>query len=509
MKDENSKKYAWLNSIVLMILCFAMLMGTTFAWFTDTVSTGKNVVKSGTLDVDLIHVRGNEEGEDISLSEETGHLVFDYDKWEPGYTQVETLKVINQGNLALRFTLRSSIPKDTSEDNSTGVSLAEVIDVYVYPGDREPESFEEVQTTWVNTGTLADLLEQDDEKDGMAWGVILPVDSDGKILPGYLEEGVSVENNQWLSAGSSTMSIALHMQESADNRYQGLDLGDMYLTLEATQWTYEEDSFDHLYDASASEDDWIYVYTGEQLKSALELDSDAKIKVMRDLNVSGSAAVTGTMFLDLNGYTVRDERENGGQGIWVQSDGNVTITGNGTWLKTNHAGNMFYVDGGFTIMNGRFAYTPYVFGENCGHSGGDSSHAKDIQNPQKLGSIICGRKGTQYNGVCKIYDGYFDSGIQNPEKVTEHSFADGVDLGNDDNMYPLLNSNESHLLELKIYGGTFMSADPAGGDANGPVLFLEGQTVRYEVPEGYTIRKESPTSGADLRTYYTVSYRAQ
>ena len=53
MTKTNSKK-ALLSSAFALVLSAAMLIGTTFAWFTDTASTGVNKIVSGNLKVDII-----------------------------------------------------------------------------------------------------------------------------------------------------------------------------------------------------------------------------------------------------------------------------------------------------------------------------------------------------------------------------------------------------------------------------------------------------------------------
>ena len=63
MTKKKQTKRALLSSIVSLILCFTMLLGTTFAWFTDTASTGRNVIKSGNLDIELYYKTSLEDEE--------------------------------------------------------------------------------------------------------------------------------------------------------------------------------------------------------------------------------------------------------------------------------------------------------------------------------------------------------------------------------------------------------------------------------------------------------------
>ncbi len=53
MNESTKTKKALRGSLFALFLCIVLLIGTTFAWFTDTASTGVNKIQSGTLDVEL------------------------------------------------------------------------------------------------------------------------------------------------------------------------------------------------------------------------------------------------------------------------------------------------------------------------------------------------------------------------------------------------------------------------------------------------------------------------
>ena len=53
MNNTKTTKKALFSSVVALVLCFTMLLGTTFAWFTDSVTSANNVIQSGNLDVVL------------------------------------------------------------------------------------------------------------------------------------------------------------------------------------------------------------------------------------------------------------------------------------------------------------------------------------------------------------------------------------------------------------------------------------------------------------------------
>ena len=101
---KRTTKHALLTSVMSLILCFAMLLGTTFAWFTDTASTAVNRIQAGNLDVQLLGADGNSlEGQTLSWQKAAGHENESL-LWEPGCTyNLTPFKIKNNGNLALKY----------------------------------------------------------------------------------------------------------------------------------------------------------------------------------------------------------------------------------------------------------------------------------------------------------------------------------------------------------------------------------------------------------------------
>lgn len=99
MTNSKQTKRALLSSVMALLLCFTMLLGTTFAWFTDTASTSVNTIQAGTLDVVLEMKDG-----DNWVSAEGKTLCFTENYWEPGCTySLPELRIRNNGNLALKY----------------------------------------------------------------------------------------------------------------------------------------------------------------------------------------------------------------------------------------------------------------------------------------------------------------------------------------------------------------------------------------------------------------------
>ena len=220
MTRTQTLKHRLISSLMVIVMLTASFVGTTFAWFTDEVTSAGNKIESGNLLIDLIH---EDENGPVSLKENTDHKPFNYDNWEPGYTEVETFKIKNYGSLALRYRFSIEVAAGTAVLGKNGENLADVIDVYLLEGDASVSSFDEITaagSAWVNKGTLTKVME-----------------NPASFLGGTMQSG-----------DEKSLKIALHMQESAGNEYQSLSVGDIYINLVATQWTYEGDSFDDQYD---------------------------------------------------------------------------------------------------------------------------------------------------------------------------------------------------------------------------------------------------------------------
>ena len=102
MKTTTSTKKAFFLAVLSTLLCVSMLIGTTFAWFTDTASTAVNKIQAGNLDIELEYSKDFSEWKKVN---DTTKVFEESTLWEPGRTEVVYLRVKNAGNLALNYTL--------------------------------------------------------------------------------------------------------------------------------------------------------------------------------------------------------------------------------------------------------------------------------------------------------------------------------------------------------------------------------------------------------------------
>ena len=219
MTQTKTSKRALLTSALSLLLCCTMLIGTTWAWFTDSVTSAGNKIQSGTLQVDLLVKGGNTDYTEYTSVKTDNKPIFNYDLWEPGYTLVTNAKVVNNGTLALKYTL-----KFVSADNIASQKLAEVIDVYYSPSEVTVASRDDIASLNY-LGTLKDVFTQ----------------GEAVVMNDNLEPK-GKENCEDFA------TIVLKMKEEAGNEYQNQTISTFDIQLLATQWTYENDTFDNLYD---------------------------------------------------------------------------------------------------------------------------------------------------------------------------------------------------------------------------------------------------------------------
>jgi len=292
---RKSTKKALLLSAVSLFASIAMLVGSTFAWFTDSVTSSGNKIVSGTLELDLsVLEKDNTTWTSVKTSKAP---IFNYEKWEPGYTEVKILKVENLGSLALKW-------KATFKSANPLGKLAEVIDVYVMPGVTQYSTDRTVINSWNKAGTLKEFTNT------------LSTTTYGQLTA----EGTANDE--------ATLGLAFKMQETAGNEYQDEVLGAFDIAILATQLNSESDSFDTTYDINAEYDEStntpappvVYVSTAAELKAALNpnisndaavviLNSDVTLADGEDWTPLDLEAYTGTVrniIIDGQGHTIKN-----------------------------------------------------------------------------------------------------------------------------------------------------------------------------------------------------------
>lgn len=249
-------KKALMMSIFSMVLCMAMLMGTTFAWFTDTAGTGVNIVKAGNLDVELQVLENNnwEKAEGRSLTFDNAQ---DKIYWEPGCTHsLPKLRVVNTGDLALKYRIEI-----------TGIKGNEGLNEYI---------------KWTIT---------EENKAGV------DINNDPDALK---------EKKLAAGEGGTPFTITGCMENDAPDSCQGMRIDKIGITVFATQDTVEADSNGTDYDADASYGRTVTVKDKDDFTKAVkEAWQGDTIKLEKDIDLESSkVSITNILSIDLNGYTL-------------------------------------------------------------------------------------------------------------------------------------------------------------------------------------------------------------
>ncbi len=218
-KTGRVTKRTLIASVLALSVSATMLIGTSYAWFTDSVASTGNIIKTGNLNIDL-GIKTKTDNDYVSVKENPGKKAFDYVLWEPGYTEWVNAKVSTTGNLALKYTM-TIVPNGEVSD------LADVIDVYYVPA--------EVNKTGNRATDLANLNKLGTLRQAISGEIVI----NDTLIP--------AEDNK-----EDFATLALHMQETAGNEYQNMSIGtDFSLKILAMQLNYESDSFDADYDKDA------------------------------------------------------------------------------------------------------------------------------------------------------------------------------------------------------------------------------------------------------------------
>ena len=256
MTSRKSTKRALITSALAILMCVAMLIGTTFAWFTDTASTGVNKIVSGNLKVDIIGEESDSHIDKLDFTKATGaggeNLL-----WEPGCRYLtKGFRIANNGNLALKW--KAEINKDNITDGQVegstiakdGKSLLDVIDFYV-------------------------VTSTDENADAVAI----------ENFTGNLAKG----------AKSRVYYIKGVMKTTAGNDYQDLTLDGITITVYATQDTVENDSFNNQYDKDAEYPAIVSEIATKYKADASVVPAGFEVDEKKNTDHDGTNNITGTI----------------------------------------------------------------------------------------------------------------------------------------------------------------------------------------------------------------------
>ena len=419
--NKKATKRALLTSVMALVMCVVMLVGTTFAWFTDTASTAVNKIQAGNLDVDIVD-ENNISLDGKSLSFVKAGAATDAETailWEPGATFfTQGFKIVNNGNLALKYKV-------------------------------------------VVSGTTGDakLLE------AIKFDVVEAKTKDAAAVS-FANESNLLPNATAPAAGDVYYYLRGHMKEEAGNEYKNLTLDGISITVYATQYTYEKDSFDELYDANAGKD--TAYYTLAEFNALTEIPEGVK-----NVHIALGAVSLKDGSVVIGNDNLRDKY---GRGI---SNGEITYT--------DKAGINLIIDGG-TIKDG--PAVDHAADNKIAFKIPDKSTVtfKNVKIEGFFGLTSAGEDnpyGTPMHGkVASVtFDGCtFDAlWLQDGQFYTSQITIKNSTFNKHENSVYFSNTNPLWFKNIGQNGGTNVSIDNCVFNTNRPVKVVEqevsGQTV--------------------------------
>lgn len=229
---KTSTKRSLIMSLLSMVICIVMLIGSTFAWFTDSAVFENNVIKAGNLDMEVEYSLDGKEWKSLDGAED----LFSKGLWEPGHTEVVALKIENKGTLTFKYNVNMNIASEVEGTNVYGEAfkLSEILEVSTYvmdggaPGDALIGGFFKSEEGYGYTAPVAfksaELIQQD-----------MPVlaNDTGSYVVIKVDMPETVGNEANYKTGTTAPSI------------------NFGVNVVATQFTSENDTFGSQYDKDA------------------------------------------------------------------------------------------------------------------------------------------------------------------------------------------------------------------------------------------------------------------
>lgn len=447
MNNTKTTKRALLSSVMAMLICVAMLIGTTFAWFTDTASTAVNKIQAGTLRIGLEMKDDsgnwvNAEGKTLQFKV-NGQIPAEGTQilWEPGCTyELPTLRIINYGNLALKYKV-----------TITGIK---------------------------GSAKLNDAIE---------WTI-------GDVALGTEQRLAVGHNNEFTISGN--------MKEDAGNEYQGLSIDGIGITVVATQDTVEYDSNNNIYDTDAT-----YLNTDAQGNNYFISNANELVYFAKTVNVDGETyagkTVKLTADIDLAGkiwIPVGQTQVSSFQGTFDGQDHTIkNMTVNYTGTNSNYACGLFgwielHNGAPIVIQNVKFdnanvtgiKYTGVVAGYAHGASGAEIkncvvTNSTVTSNSKNAGGII----------------GYMGTGVLTGNTVSGCTISAKYDVGGIANsVQPVVTFQNNKVENTNIYYAEDQTYDAAG-------IFVCGKV------SGITIDNTNTSSNVTVNKLVAVSTAEQ
>ena len=444
MTKSKHTKRALFMSALSMLMCMAMLVGSTFAWFTDSVTSGKNKIVAGNLAVELEY---SLDGENWAAVDENTNMFKEGALWEPGYTEVVYLKVVNAGSLALKYRFGINVADKVIGETAGGeaIDLADFIKFGVV----------EAESVFTDRADARDAVEA----------------TASLISAGY----ASSEGHLTKGSSSAMLALVVYMPEevgNAANYGAGKTQPEIYMgiNVHATQDTVERDSFDEKYDENAEYPE-IKVSSASDLRTALKgenvkvvLENDIQIDDQKPFEIEANQTVE----IDLAGHSIIAPDITDVNIITVYNKGGNLTLKNGSIINQDADATGYNKDAPY--RNAALeSYGGTLTVENCtigNHAGNSGSYAVKVANDKAGNGCVatftnthiystrgglnpCGNAQVTYNGGSIKADYYYPV-FQADNAVAELNDTEIVKNGNGGNfvMYVAIAEEETGLINF-------------------------------------------------------------
>ena len=321
MESSKSTKWALLTSALALLMCVTMLVGATFAWFTDTASTGVNKIQAGNLDI-KVEYRTTADGNWQLLDNATDLFGAAGTLFEPGHTRVVELRITNAGNLALKYKIGMNVVSETAGTNKAGNPYK--LSDYLKVGTTSIQQYNP-------TDQISSLMERliFQKGDFGMWTA--------RDFANFELEYTSNGNAHALQPGAAQiLGIKVYMPETVGNEANAISTEkaasiNFGLNVVATQYTVESDSFGTQYDKDAPLD-FEPVSTAAELKAAAA--NGKNVQLTQDVALTDALTFNNAVTIDLNGKTLTSSLNSAGYSLVAKADATIV---NGTYKGTGSA----------------------------------------------------------------------------------------------------------------------------------------------------------------------------
>ena len=302
-----------ISSFIMIISCCLLFAGTTFAWFSDSVSSNNNVITAGNLDIEVEYTLDGEKWANLAGAED----LFQKSLWEPGHTELVVLKVKNVGSLALKFEAQLNIAEEVIGINKAGedIVLSEILMLSAL--SFADAGIDPLFGFNIAEKTIEEAFKGEDDiayLDPVAFGQVNKLADEERLMPGEVHY----------------LAIKVDMPSTVGNEanHNGVDVPSIAFGINvfAAQLNSEEDSFGNNYDKDAEYDnpsdygyEVVYIYNledftkfgnavnGNTTYGGVKVANNNKVwvEVMDDIDMTNAPAIQGTEFAIGNGNNLQ------------------------------------------------------------------------------------------------------------------------------------------------------------------------------------------------------------